>query len=59
MAKDSIYHIIHRITREEDFMATYNGCLEYYNQQDKTYRKLHRIIDNREFNKIIKRRESL
>lgn len=59
MAKDSIYHIIHRITRKEDFMATYNGCLEYYNQQDKTYRKLHRIIDNNEFNKIIKKRESL
>ena len=59
MAKDNPYHIINRITRVEKYHSNYDECLEFYNNQDKTYRKLHRIIDNREFNKIIKRRESL
>lgn len=59
MSQIKIYHIINRITRKEDFTATYEGCLEYYNIQDKSYRRLHRIINDTEFNKIIKKQQLL
>lgn len=58
MPKINIYYIINRITKKEDFNGTYDGCLEFYNNQNKTYRKLHRIIDNREFNKIVKKQHN-
>lgn len=59
MANIKIYHIINRITRKEDFTATYDGCLEYYNQQDKIYRRNFKIIDDKEFNKLIKKNPAL
>lgn len=50
------HHIINRITREQRFTGTYDECLELYIMQDKPYRKLHKIIDDEEYQKIIKKK---
>lgn len=50
------HYIINRITREEKYSGTYEECLEFYNIQDKSYRKLNRIIDDKEYQKIIKKK---
>lgn len=55
MSKLKLYYIINRVTKKEDFTGTYDGCLEYYQQQDKSYKRLHKIIDEKEYNKIIKK----
>ncbi len=59
MANIKIYHIINRITRKEKFSGSYENCLEHYNEQDKAYRKNCKIIDDKEFNKLIKKNPKL
>lgn len=52
------HHIINRITREQRFSGTYDECLELYIMQDKPYRKLHKIISDEEYQKIIKKKSN-
>lgn len=59
MGNIKLYYIIHRINKTKDFSATYDGCLEYFMQQDKIYRKLHKIISEKEYNHIIKKKLTL
>ena len=53
MAK--LFCIIKRYNRKKvtDFLP-YDKCLELYNENDKLYRKTHKIIKEEEYNKIIK-----
>lgn len=53
MAK--LFCIIKRYNRKKvtDFLP-YDKCLELYNENDKLYRKTHKIIKEEEYNKIVK-----
>lgn len=53
------HHIINRITREQKFSGTYDECLELYIMQDKPYRKLHKIISDEDYIKIINKKPTL
>lgn len=44
MKKDE-YCIYNKYKRLIVYNGSYNSCLEYFNSQDKTFRKIHKIIN--------------
>lgn len=54
-----IYHIIKVITKTSVCKGSYDACLNMFNMQDKVYRKTHKIISEEEYNKIIKKKQTL
>jgi len=56
MAKIKTYHIFNTINKTSKFTGTYDSCLNEFNLQDKAYRKIHKIISDEEYQKIIKKK---
>lgn len=52
------HYIINRTTLEQRFSGTYEECLKLYIMQDIPYRKLHKIISDEDYTKIIKRKSN-
>lgn len=59
MAKLKNFHIIITSTKISVYNGSYDGCLNMFNLQDKTYRKTHKIISDEEYNKITKKKSTL
>lgn len=53
MAK--LFCIAHKYTRKKitDFLP-YNKCLDLFNNQDKVYRKTHKIMEEKDYYKMIR-----
>lgn len=56
MAQIKIYHIIKTITKTSVMSGNYESCLNYFNEQDKVFRKTHKIISAEDYIKIIKKK---
>lgn len=59
MAQIKIYHIITAIIKTSVFSGDYESCLNYFKEQDKIFRKTHKIISAEEYSKIIKKKPIL
>ena len=53
MAK--LFCIVHKFNRKKttDFLS-YNKCLDLFNNQDKVYRKTHKIMEEKDYYKMIR-----
>lgn len=56
MTQIKIYHIFNTITKKSDYSDTYDICLHLFNQSTKIYRKTHKIISDKDYQKIIKKK---
>lgn len=59
MPQIKIYHIIRTVTKKSVMSGDYNSCLTYFNEQDKVFRKTHKIIPVEDYIKITKKQQSL
>lgn len=59
MSQIKIYHIIKTATKKSVISGDYNSCLTYFNEQDKVFRKTHKIIPVEDYIKITKKQKSL
>lgn len=59
MVQIKIYHIIAAITKASVFSGNYESCLNYFKEQNKIFRKTHKIISAEEYSKIIKKKPIL
>lgn len=59
MPQIKIYHIIRTITRKSVMSGDYESCLNYFKEQDKAFRKTHKIISAEDYIKIIKKKQIL
>jgi len=59
MSQIKTYHIIRTITRKSVMSGDYNSCLNYFNGQDKVFRKTHKIISAEDYIKITKKKQIL
>lgn len=59
MAQIKVYHIIRIITRKSVMSEDYNSCLNYFKEQDKAFRKTHKIISAEDYIKITKKKQAL
>ena len=59
MPQIKIYHIITSITKTSIMSGDYKSCLNYFKEQDKVFRKTHKIISAEEYVKIIKKKPML
>ena len=57
MAKTN-YCIYHKFKRKKvtNFLP-YDKCLQYYNNEDKVFRMNHKIISEKDYNKLIKKQQ--
>ena len=53
MAK--LFCVVHKFTRKKttDFLP-YNKCLDLFNGEDKVYRKTHKIMEEKDYYKMIR-----
>lgn len=56
MAKTKTYHIFNTINKTSKFTGTYDSCLNKFNSNDKIYRKIHKIISDKDYQKIINKK---
>lgn len=59
MAQIKIFHIIRIVNKKSIISGDYESCLNYFKEQDKAFRKTHKIIPVEEYNKIIKKKSTL
>lgn len=59
MPQIKIYHIIRTITRKSVMSGDYESCLNYFKEQDKAFRKTHKIISSEDYIKITKKKQML
>lgn len=59
MPQIKTYHIIRTVTRKSVMSGDYNSCLNYFNGQDKVFRKTHKIISAEDYIKITKKKQTL
>lgn len=59
MAQIKIYHIIRIATKTSVMSGDYDSCLNYFKEQDKVFRKTHKIIPVEDYIKITKKQQSL
>lgn len=59
MPQIKIYHIIRTVTKKSVMSGDYSSCLTYFNEQDKVFRKTHKIIPVEDYIKITKKQQSL
>jgi len=59
MPQIKIYHIIKTTTKTSIMSGDYESCLTYFNEQDKVFRKTHKIISADDYVKIIKKKQTL
>lgn len=59
MPQIKVYHIIRTITRKSVMSGDYDSCLTYFNEQDKAFRKTHKIIPVEDYIKITKKQQTL
>ena len=45
--KSNNYCVYNKYNRKVVFTGSYNDCLNYFNTQDKIFRKQHKIIDKK------------
>lgn len=55
MPQIKIFHIIKITTKISVMSGDYESCLNYFKEQDKVFRKTHKIISVEEYKKIIKK----
>lgn len=58
MAQIKIYHIIKTATKKSVMSGDYDSCLNYFKEQDKVFRKTHKIIPVEDYIKIIKKQHN-
>lgn len=56
MSKTKTFHIIKLSIKKSVISGDYKSCLNYFNEQDKVFRKTHKIISAEDYIKIIKKK---
>lgn len=56
MSKTKFYHILKVSNKKSVMSGDYDSCLTYFNEQDKVFRKTHKIITADDYQKIIKKK---
>ena len=56
MPQIKVFHIIKTITKTSVMSGDYESCLNYFKEQDKVFRKTHKIISAEEYQKMIKKK---
>lgn len=56
MSQIKIYHIIKTIAKTSVMSGDYKSCLNYFKEQDKVFRKTHKIISAEDYQKILKKK---
>ena len=59
MAKTKTFHVITVIDKGSIFNGSYDNCVNFLNEKTKVFRKLHKIISEEEYQKILKKKQAL
>lgn len=59
MSQIKFYHILKISNKKSVMSGDYNSCLTYFNEQDKVFRKTHKIITANDYQKITNKLKSL
>jgi hypothetical protein len=56
MAKTKTFHIITVIDKDSIFNGSYDDCVDFLNKKTKVFRKLHKLVSDEDYQKIIKKK---
>lgn len=56
MAKTKTFHIITVVDKDSIYNGSYDDCVDFLNKKTKVFRKLHKLVSDEDYQKIIKKK---